>query len=601
VTPPSDWTAPAPNRALLAASGVRVSYRDVYGTTETRAAIINHLKEYTLAEVLDYLGRLSAVVHKAGPSDIKVQKQLCAQLFGDEAQRVWNAVVRAAQDRESRPVVIFDEVPIGLATKFALFVLPVEPAPPTNAPMHHLGQALLMINGLLDQAGTAPRGISLDSEEGWNAWVYYQYFLGVAVANDNARHLLARTYDLFLTDHPGTQVGNRSMTAWAVKATGIEPDRLWAILFAFLTHFYSIDASGVHKTTAWISRRSFFDDFGFSHAETDAFFRLVSSPVEEVAADVALHFSLNDLRPYDLLPIARSPLVVVGDFAICPYMRLLLERMTMGLYHILFNAETDKTPEGSAARTQFQSFVGNVWEDYVDRLFVRVIHAMPAAAARPVYLGPKELQAAVPQTKKGERPPVADHLLVYGSVAVIIESKAKFMPMDVRFGLNRPLFVERFAHLFVSAARQLDATVTHLRAGTLDRDGIDCGLIETVIPVVASLAEYPLQPWAFDWLRHRVRDAGYLQQRGVRPLELLTASDIDRLEQPLSDGHSLASILAAKSNDGEWSKHSFHNWAIQRGPTYLRTSRSPYLDGIYKYVTERMDDILASSRKDPKA
>ena len=432
-------------------------------------------------------------------------------------------------------------------------------------------------------------GISMEDEDGWNRWVYYQYFVGASVANDNTLHLLARTYDLFLTDHPGTQVGERTMTAWVTKATGIEPDRLWAILFGFLAHFYTIKASEVHRATAWISRERFFDAFGFSRDEVDAFFRLVALPAGEVANELKDHFSLADPRPYDLLPIARSPLVVVGDFAICPYMRLLLDRMTMGLYHILLNAESEESPEGRQARGQFQHFVGNVWENYVDRLLKRVAGASPEP--RPLYLGPKEIARSV-SGKRGTPPPSADHVLVYGDTAVILDSKAKFMPMKVRMGLDRDLFVSRFSELCVSGARQLDATVEHLRAGKFDQFGVDGRSIRSVYPVLVSLADYPMQPWGNEWIRRRVAQAGFLKQPGVASLELLTASDIDLLEQPLTAGQSMAAILRAKAGDGGWSLHSFHNWSVQRGPTYLRSSRSPYLQTVYEQITSRSEEIL---------
>ena len=59
----------------------------------------------------------------------------------------------------------------------------------TNAPLLALGQALLMINTLVDEPGVSPGSVGLDTEEGWNRWAYFQYFVGASTTNDDPLRL----------------------------------------------------------------------------------------------------------------------------------------------------------------------------------------------------------------------------------------------------------------------------------------------------------------------------------------------------------------------------------------------------------------------------
>ena len=136
------------------------------------------------------------------------------------------------------------------------------------------------------------------------------------------------------------------------------------------------------------------------------FFALVSSDARTIAGEMQDHFSLTDTRPYDLLPLARSPLIVIDDNVYCPYLRLLFDRMTSGLYHIILNANAGDSPAAKEARSQFQGHLGTVYEEYVDRLFSRAIGGKPPRG--PVYIGPSELRNAIPPVKKGQEPPVCE-------------------------------------------------------------------------------------------------------------------------------------------------------------------------------------------------
>src|SRR5438105_8373171 len=80
--------------------GIRLGYRDLFGEQSTWTGLEADLKNYTLAEVLELLGRISAVVENAGHTDKEDKSKIAIGVFGptegpDLLERA-NRVVRSS-------------------------------------------------------------------------------------------------------------------------------------------------------------------------------------------------------------------------------------------------------------------------------------------------------------------------------------------------------------------------------------------------------------------------------------------------------------------------------------------------------------------------
>ena len=580
---------------------VRLSYSDVFGKPGTHQRLIAILGSLRLAEVVDYLGRASAVLFNASVQDESVQRQLSEVFFASESASVWSAVERWKQQqrKQDRPTafVLFDEASIALTVKVALFASsPSAATLELDLPL--LGEAVLIANGLVD--ANAPLGVQPNTQRGLDAWVYYMYTVSTFQANDQTLHRLARTYDLFLSDKPHLSASGSYMNLpeRVLQATGLDPQTLWSILFAYLAHFYSIDASSAHRSPAWIHRTKFFEEFTFSDAQVANFLRLLARPLNDIASEVRVSTSVNALRPYDHSALAKSPLIEIEDRAYCPVLRLLLERVTTGLYHTLLNATPGSDGASNGSRAQFMTYVGDVFEDYVDRLIKRVLDQRLAKNLNGfVYLDPQTLRALAPPIKKGEESPICDHLIWDGDSLVLWDSKAKSFPANVRAGEDQQTFLDRFGSLIDGAAKQLDSTANLARAGAFAAHGVDPTMIRHVFPAIVSLPDHTLQPYMHGWIQKRVRDQGLLPSSASHSLELVMVGDLEQLEGAWATGKSLSEFFRVKNESGRWRDQSIHNYIALGGDPDLQKARSPYLDSLYLRLTSMTEQFLAQNAK----
>lgn len=577
------------DRHLTLGIGMRLGYADFFSSPCTPEAVIARLQRYSLSEVLDYLGRISALLYTATDNEPHIQQVLCRTFFGGLARHMWSKVQQEVI-RSGSLVVLFDEAAVNLTVKFALHALPSD-GNPTGAHLSALGEAVLMCGTLIDATPLTPTD-PLNTEVGWNRWVYYHYVLGLATTKPQLLQSLARTYEIYLTDqsHLRTHPDWIDLPALVTRKTGLSPEQLWAVLFSFLSYFLSIQIDNVDKRRALIDRRNYFAEFGFTESESQQFFELLGQDANRTQIENRAHFSLTELRPYDNFPIARRPFLAVGESAFCPSVRFLFERTTDGLYHDLLNSYPDDA-SGRRDRARFQRYVGAVYEDYIDRLFRRAIAASPSKA-RPIYLGPAALRQAIPPIHNGAESPVCDHVIAYEGAIVLLDSKAKFMPLRVRSGLDESTFIGRFEDLIIGAARQLDATIHHIRSGHLAQLGVNATPTTRFHPVVCSLADYPLQPLVSEWIERRVNAANLLRTSGTRPLELLQADHVEAIEEVMGAGRSLADVLEAKAQDEHLCRHSFNTFAYYETSGSLRRTRSPHLEARYLALVEQAKNFL---------
>lgn len=589
---------------LTLTAGIRLAYSDVFGKPGTLQMLIERLGRYSIVEIVDYLGRISAVLFNDDGRSPAVQAHLCSVLFGQRAETVWASVERWRSARVMRGhppnVVLFDEATVALTLKLALLSrFPADPSSSTD--MAALGEAMLIANKCVDSG--APRGKEPTSPSGRDAWVYYVFVVSAFQANDQPLHALARTFDLFLTDRPHL-AGSASyvkLPERARQATGLDPTVLWAILFAYLAPFYAITAANAHEAYAAVHRTKYFEQYSFSDEQVREFLRLVARPAEEIATELRSSVSLNALRPYDNVAIAKSPLIEIGELALCPLLRLLFERVTTGLYHTILNATPGQDTLSVESRARFQRYMGEVFEDYIDALIRRVLEAQHRNGLPiPLYLGPNTLRALVPPLKKGQESPVCDHLIWDGASVVLWDSKAKFLPLAARVGEDREAFLTRFGDLVDGAARQLDATAQLVRRGFFAPQGIEPSRVRSIFPSMVSLAEYTVQPPLQKWIQDRTNANGLLLPAVSAPFEVLMAGDVEHLEMPWSNGRNLGSIFANKGGSSLWRNHSMHNYLAMSGDPDLSESRSPHLDRIYSELVAKTESFLKAHQSDPQ-
>jgi len=220
-----------------------LGFHDLIGATPTWNDVTERLQRYGLGQILSVLSRISVMLEHFGPwRHPEAQKRLCDGLFGPKSGQVWSAVlkwIRKHKEEEGFEVTptLFHELQVVSLAKAAFLTLEVNTTE-TTAALDGLAEALLMVNDLTGSLVGATGGPDPSTPDGFRIW--HQYFVanGLFHHGETEVHSLPRAYDLYLTDKPHLRNDPSyvDLPELIRQATGLEPDTLWFVLFAFMAH-----------------------------------------------------------------------------------------------------------------------------------------------------------------------------------------------------------------------------------------------------------------------------------------------------------------------------------------------------------------------------
>ncbi|MDE0711193.1 MAG: hypothetical protein OXH60_03560 [Rhodospirillales bacterium] len=278
----------------------------------------------------------------------------------------------------------------------------------------------------------------------------------------------------------------------------------------------------------------------------------------------------DDLRVFDPLPLADTPVVVHDGRAYCPSVAFLHRRMTRGLFHFFLAGLRDRRESG-----RFLRYMGRVFEDYIDRLLRRVF---PRGSGR--YLGPECLNdPALPGSRR------CDAVIVYESSVVLIEAKATLLHLPVWRDGDIEALSGKVDDIFGDAAMQFAGTIRLIEEGYLKGKGVDPSCIESYLPLVVTLETMPNDFMVYRLVEQRMRRQVALQDRKAKPVQWADVGDAESLETLLTGGKNLHDILMARLEDGSYREESLGNWLIgQYEPAEL---------GSNVHLDQRFEEIAA--------
>jgi len=362
------------------------------------------------------------------------------------------------------------------------------------------------------------------------------------------------------------------------KRTGLEPDQLWAVLFALFGH---IHAHGANPGPPIRIHTYFRQNFRFSASESERFFRLVGRSATALKRQMRSYYKERALKPYHMLPLAETPLVLLGGGGYVPSRTLLFAALTTGLYHGLLNAQ-----ESRAERSRFQEYVGRVFEDYVSRLLDRACAAATGGLAIR-YIDADTIRRLLRGTKK-KKPKACDGLAISGDTVILFESKAKLFSLAVRSGVGFPEFRKKLEDIFVGSAGQMDDTIQAIERGDLRSIGIDPAAVRRYLPVVVTLENLALTPLIFDPAIQSIAEKGWLHARSSKTalIQLMEVGELELFEVAIRTGRNVTHLMERKVTLAP--AHSFTNfWHLDKEVDLL-AARNPYLAEIYRSVSDRV-------------
>lgn len=566
---------------------VGLGYQEVLGAKPSWEGLIARLRQYSLAQVLGCLGRISGVLDCLERQHPEAQKRICDGLFGEQSAQVWKAVLewRRRETDGGGPeatATLFHELQLISLAKVAFLTLEV--GPPEGSPdLVHLAEALLMLNNLQEGVLGSHPGADTSTPEGIRVW--HQHFIanGLFHHGDTDVHKFPRAYDLYLSDKP--QLRNHpayvDLPAAMRERTRLDPETLWFILFAFMAHWRTIEPEAIASGTWAMSRSGYFRNLNFSDEDTRRFFSLTCLDARAMKEQVEKHYR-EALKPFHVLPFARSPLVLMGDKVFCVSLKLLKHKLTDGLHHMLLDEDTFSRDR----RGRYLIYMGAVFEDYVCRLLAR---AYPPSANR--YIGPKQLAEAITGRS-------CDFAILYGDALVLLETKATRFSLAARTEESWSEYERQFNDIFVDGASQIDNTVNAIESGRLRPLEIDPAYVRLYFPLIVTLEDLPMFPAIYRKVREDVAKAGLLQQPKVRDLQAIDVGELEYLEIGLHFGRSLRDILQEKlASDGR--DESMGNYLIGRREPFIMGPVNQYLGDLFHRLGDKAVEVFRTYKKGP--
>jgi len=190
--------------------------------------------------------------------------------------------------------------------------------------------------------------------------------------------------------------------------------------------------------------------------ERDAFFaRIVKTPAE-LAEGVKADAAAGRMWQFDFTTFHDYPLVYIASVApgfTCLDFRFLVDKLTSGMYHTIFNSWQKDDPD----RDVFQSHWGKVFEIYVnDRLGEEFLEGTEGGV---FYANPE-----FHKRQSGSVVEVADGVLASGDSLVLMEHKGGYLSLDEKYSGDAGKLLTGLANKFGlgKAVKQLSRGVSRL-------------------------------------------------------------------------------------------------------------------------------------------
>lgn len=551
---------------------VRATWRDVYGEDPAWGDVADRLAGFGLGQVLVALGGVSAVLNSY--ESLKGQRRIISALFrrpdqvGRALQAFWDR-----REGVTDMLWVFTEQQVVAVAKIALLVCPHVTERSAES-LQPLGEALLMAADLIDREEDPVLSPDIQSPSSRDAWLRYLMMNGLFNASENLPFALARTHELYLPDDLGPDGvdGPVDLRKRFKEITGLDPDFAWGMGIALLANWRTVDPKS-DRPRGPLSLGAYASALNINEGEIGALKRLFAVDAGEARDRLRERgCGPGSLRPYDIEPLDRSPLVELEGRLYCPSVRLLRWKLTSGLHHV-FLRRTSRND--SVTRDRYLAHAGTVFENYIEALFRRVF---PRVALR--YVDGNTLRRRIPSGTKS-----CDGVVLYGDTVLMIECKATLLPYGVRAEGNLDELRTKVVHVFGKAAKQFDHTILAIEDGCLG-DLVRPDLVTHYLPLVITLDSLPVEPFFYRAIEEAIAQRNALTHSEARPMQVLAVSELELLEEYMADGGSLAELLLERIANDTYRDSTMQNYLLAQGARRaLRPNR--HLRGRFKELGGR--------------
>lgn len=522
--------------------------------------IVARLNRFSSRQVVETISRISLTLTTFENDRFWMgQLKILLQLFGPERyKRLVKRLSAQRQGARDSLIVLFHERQTLNLLKVAFLVLDDEPQS-DDLSLDGIGEALLMLNDVLDSEidGLDP-SIEADRERLELYWFANSSFN----RGGNPFADFARTHELFIRQHQEL-TDFIDLNRMLEDGTGEGAANTWYALWALHGSYFVLTPDEIDQHAGVIDASRFFSsEYGFSEADSRRLVGLVTRDVTDFQAAIRDAYSLENLRPFDLLTFVRSPVVSFDAVSFCVSLPLLRDAAGLNFQHRFIDPE--RFPD-EGVRRAFLDYRGSLFGSYVENLLLR---AFPGGRV----LGSKLLEKRAAGGKS------CDAIVLYADAIILFEIKAAMITLSARSAQSFDAYLDLLKKSGIKGAEQISKTIDLIQTGACSDLGADPAIVRTFFPVVVTL-EMILNHAIQRRLRDECTSRDFLQQKGCQPLQLMDISDLELIENAVGAGTSLRDLLADKVSDPEAVGIPFKNYCFSKGFSWSR-SRNPNLETI---------------------
>lgn len=507
-------------------------------TEEEIAEILSGLSAY---DCMGMIGRLSAWYDSTPRASLPQEQAVVAQwLAGWDTQ--WRERLRGALQRGA--TVVFPQQLAHLARLVARYA---DPRPPEEfADREAQRDFLTCLFGVADLFSDAD--VDLRDRDDRLGWALRH--TGVGQRRERLT-LWSTYYEVFCRIWPALAEDRvPGVDAAFERFTGLSIRKFMAVGMAFSFSFVAAHEAPVGR--AWLDIDSYFSQTKLAAKDIRAFLKVSGTTLDQLRDNLAREEEKFGATTFGALAYERRPLLVGPDGRVYLIgLESLERRVTEGILHIL--AEGAEAEGGK--REDYTSPFGKAFQQWAVACFERVNAG---------FKGPPRLFVDVSYGRKRQPKDTPDVVLRYPRTIVAAEIVSG--PMQARSLTHGDLsaFEADLTKLIDKKAEQLTKRIAEILAGEAAHIGLDAHEVGMVWPVIITAASFPMRPEIGPVIRARLKRKGFLRDRKMQPVSIITAEEIAASEGTMAEGTSFVDLLAEWKRNARTGDHPFKNYLIFR-------------------------------------
>jgi len=302
--------------------------------------------------------------------------------------------------------------------------------------------------------------------------------------------------------------------------------------------------------------------------------------------------SVSEFRPilssqmseWDYFSFEKFPILDFGGAVLAVSRHLLLERVTTGLYHFVYEYL-------EANDSELLEKWKSEWGFMVEAVVVESLRTLapPLLGPGTSFFSEADITSAYPQGKK------CDALIDFGDTVLAIEIVSSPLSRESRQGLDVAKLRDDMERIVFRKTRQLSATAMNVarRPELLLGEGRSP---VRIVPLLIAAGGFPVNPVTLNLIREQVSAEGLFGHALIGEICVISAEEAEYLEALREQGHNPIEVLADWRAAGPIiGNYSLKNWLTtsDRFPTLRPARMKAPVSELFKKIRNAVQSEVA--------